>query len=195
MKTSLALIIICLVSTVVFSGACSDEKGVEDKKILTYSNNAITFEYPDWPDVSPEEDEIFLLKSNGSNVFSAARYPIPSTLMRREMEQNLGAVFEGEYAYHSLDSDEAALNAVTRVLYSDYETYTLTVADSVTTDAGLLSTAVCKARELNTQDKVGIMPIPVNCDSAMITSAFREARSLGAEVISWYFFWGGLEED
>lgn len=57
------------------------------------------------------------------------------------MEQNLGAVFEGEYAYHGLGSDEAALNAVLRVLYSGYETYTLTLAGSETPDAGLLSTA------------------------------------------------------
>jgi hypothetical protein len=195
MKTSLVLIIICLAATAVISGACSEEKTAEDTKFLTYSDEAITFEYPDWPDVSPEEEEIFLLKSDGADVFSAARYPVPSTMMRREMEQNLGAVFEGEYAYHRLGSDEMALNAVTRVLYSDYETYTLTLAGPETPDAGLLSTAECKTRELHTREKVGIMPIPVNCDSALLTSAFREARSLGAEVISWYFFWGGLEED
>jgi hypothetical protein len=136
-----------------------------------------------------------MLKSNGTNAFSAARYPVPSALMRQQLEQNLGATFEGEYAYHSLGSDEAALKAVTRVLYCDYETYTLTLAGPETPDAGLLAVAKCKARELNIRDGVGIMPIPINCDSAMITSAFREARGLGAEVISWYFFWGGLEED
>ena len=180
MKISCVLILICLVITTAISGACSEEQANEDIRFLTYSNEAITFEYPDWPDVAPDEEEIFLLRSNGTEVFSAARYPVPSTLMKREMEKNLGAVFEGEYVYHSLGSDEAVLNAVTRVLYSDYQTYTLTIAGSETPDAGLLSTAVCKARELNTRDKVGIMPIPVNCDSAMITSAFREARSLGA---------------
>jgi hypothetical protein len=145
--------------------------------------------------VPPEEAEIFLLKSNGTDAFSAARYPVPSALMRQQLEQNLGATFEGGYAYHSLGSDEAALKAVTRVLYCDYETYTLTLAGPETPDPGLLAAAECKARELNIMDRVGIMPIPINCDSTMITSAFREARDLGAEVISWYFFWGGLEED
>ena len=184
MKLSRRLLLICLVITTVISGACSEEKGVEDTKSLTYSNNAITFEYPDWPDVSPEEDEIFLLKSNGTEVFSAARYPVPSTMMKREMEQNLGAVFDGEYAYYRMGSDETAPYAVTRVFYSNYETYTLTLAGPETPDAGLLSRAVCKTRELNPREKVGIMPIPVNCDSSMITSAIREARGLGAEVVS-----------
>lgn len=193
-KIKLVLILICLVAAGVVSGACSEEKAIDDT-FITYSNEAITFEYPDWPDVSPEEDEIFLLKSNGSEVFSAARYPVPSTMMRREMEQNLGAVFDGEYAYYRVGSDESAPYAVTRLLYSDYETYALTLAGPETPDAGLLSRAVCTARELNTREKVGIMPIPINCDSAMITSAIRESRSLGAEVVSWYFFWGGLEDD
>jgi hypothetical protein len=39
------------------------------------------------------------------------------------------------------------------------------------------------------------MPIPVNGDATFLPQACREARSLGAEVISWYFFWGGLEND
>jgi hypothetical protein len=184
-----------MVTTAVISGACSLEPAVEDAVFLTYSDKAISFEYPDWPDVAPDEVEIFLLKSNGTEVFSAARYPVPSTLMKQEMERNLGAVFDGEYAYHRLGSGETALNAITRVLYSDYQTYTLTLAGPVTPDAGLLSTAVCRSRELNTRDNVGIMPIPPNCDSALLTSSIREARSLGAGVVSWYFFWGGLEDD
>jgi hypothetical protein len=158
---------------------------------LTYSDEVITFQYPDWPDVTPEKAEIFILKSNGTEVFSASRYAIPSTLMTDQMEQNLDAVFDGEYAYHELGS----LKAVTRVLYSDYHTYTLTLAGPETPDAGLLNSAVCTARELPVLEGVGFMPIPPNCDSASIPFACREARTLGADVISWYFFWGGLYED
>ena len=39
------------------------------------------------------------------------------------------------------------------------------------------------------------MPIPANGDGSLLPQACREARNLGAEVISWYFFWGGLEDD
>ncbi|MFC2045220.1 hypothetical protein ACFLUH_00880 [Chloroflexota bacterium] len=195
MKLNRVPIIICLAATAVISGACSEEKTVDSMEFLTYSNEAITFKYPDWPDVAPEEDEIFLLKTNGTEVFSAARYPVPSTLMKRELEQNIGAVFDGEYAYHKLGTGSSALNAVTRLLYSDYETYTLTIAGQETPDASLLDTAECKTRELNTRDKVGIMPVPAYGDASLLTSACREARSLGAEVISWYFFWSGLADD
>lgn len=80
-KQNRVLILICLVVAAVISGACSEEQANKDTKFLTYSNEAITFEYPDWPGVSPEEDEVFLLKSNGSSVFSAARYAVPSTMI------------------------------------------------------------------------------------------------------------------
>ena len=66
-----------------------------------------------------------LEKSNGSSVFSAARYPVPSTLLVQEMKKNLGAVFDGEYGYYLLNSGGNELNAITRVLYSDYETFLL----------------------------------------------------------------------
>ncbi len=39
------------------------------------------------------------------------------------------------------------------------------------------------------------MPIPANGDSSLIPEACRLARDLGADIISWYFFWGGLEDD
>ena len=188
-------IFVFLIIIAVISNACSLEHNTENEELLTYSDDAITFQYPDWEDVSPDEDEIFILKSNGTEVFSAARYPVPSAMLVRELERNMEAVIDGEYAYYVLDPDGSAMNAVTRILYSDYATYALTVAGSEKPDASLLGTAICKTRELNTIAGVGIMPIPPNCDSALLTSAFKEARSLGAEVISWYFFWGGLEDD
>jgi len=195
MKSSCMGLLICLVVAAVVSGACSGGKGNTDTRLLTYTNEAITFEYPDWPDVSPEEEEIFLLKSNGSSVFSAARYSVPTTLLIQQMKKNLGATFDGEYGYYSLNSDGNELNAITRILYSDYETYALTIASIDQPDKSLLFSAKCNKRALNVKERVGIMPIPINGDASFLSQACREARSLGAEVIPWYFFWGGLEDD
>jgi len=197
MKLSHVGIVICLVVAVASSGACSGGKVNENEEagFLTYSDEAISFEYPDWSDVSPQEDEVFLLKSDGSSVFSAARYSVPSTLLIQEMKKNLAATFDGEYGYYLLGSDETKLNAITRVLYSNYETYTLTIASAGQPDKSLLTSAKCVKRELNAKERVGLMPIPINGDAAFLSQACREARSLGAGVISWYFFWGGLEDD
>ena len=194
------LIIVCIVLAVSLSflTGCiekKDNEAIEDASLITYSNEVISFQYPDWPDVSSEEDNVFLLKSNGSSIFSAARYPVPSSLLIDEMEKNLGVVFEGEYVYYKYNSENTEMNAVTRVLFTGYETYTLTIMSTEQPDASLLSSAKRKARVLNTRERVGIMPIPVNGDASFLPQACREARDLGAGVISWYFFWGGLEED
>lgn len=195
MKLKHISILTFMIILAVISNACSEKNINEDTGILIYSDEAITFQYPDWKDVTPGEEEIFMLKSNGTQVFSAARYPAPSAMLVRELEQNMGAVIDGEYAYYILDPEGAAMNSVTRILYSDYKTYALTIAGPEKPDASLLATAECIKRELNILEKVGIMPIPPDCDSALLPAAFREARTLGAEVISWYFFWGGLEDD
>ena len=192
----LNLIVVTVLLAVVFSGcATPKEDNIENVKLCTYSSEAISFQYPDWPDIPPKDDEIFLLKSNGSSVFSAGCYLIPSTMLVQEMKKNLEAEFDGEYGYYLLDSNGTKLNAVTRVLYSDYETYTLTVASIGQPDISFLSSAQRVKRNLNVQEGVGIMPIPINGDASFLPQACREARELGAELISWYFFWGGLEDD
>jgi hypothetical protein len=195
MRLSRVGVVACLVVAVVISGACSGGEANEDAGFLPYSDEAISFEYPDWPDVSPEEDEIFLLKTNGSSVFSAARYAVPSTLLMQEMEENLGAVFDGEYGYYLINSGSNELNAITRVLYSDYATYALTIASTEQPDKRLLLSAKCNKRALNVKEGLGLMPIPIHGDASFLPQACREARSLGADVVSWYFFWGGLEDD
>ena len=193
-----ANVFVCMSLIAVTLCSCIHDEGnvtVKDTKLLIYSDEAISFEYPDWPDVSPDDDEIFMLKSDGSSVFSAARYPVPSSLMIDEMEKNLGAVFNGEYGYYLLDADGNELNAITRVLYSDYGAYALTIAGTDQPDKSLLSSARRISRDLNIKEGIGIMPIPINGDASLLPEACREARNLGAEVISWYFFWGGLEDD
>ena len=56
------------------------------------SDSAISFEYPDWPEISPDEENIFLFRSDGTNIFFAASYPISSALFIQEMEKNLGDI-------------------------------------------------------------------------------------------------------
>lgn len=84
---------------------------------------------------------------------------------------------------------------MSRVLYSNYHTYLITYAGDNITDKSLLASAQVKDRPLNLKEGVGIMPIPANGDSSLIPEACRLARDLGADIISWYFFWGGLEDD
>ena len=187
--------VICIVLLAIASlYLCLGCNGKADN-YLTYSNDAITFQYPDWPDQTAEEKEIFIFKTNGTEVFTAGRYQVPPDILKQEMEKNLRAEIDGEYAYFILDPDGAAMQSVTRILYSDYETYALTLAGPETPDASLLATAEIKNRELNTIDGVGIMPIPANSDVALLGAACREARSLGAEVLDYYFFWGWMADD
>jgi hypothetical protein len=193
-KLSRPGILIGLVIVLAMSVACPGEKANKDTEILVYSDESITFEYPDWPDVSTEEDGVFIFKSNGASVFSAARYPVPSTLLIREMKRNLGAVFSGEYGSFLMESDDDELKAITRVLYSNYETYALTVYSTGQPDKRLLVTAKCNKRPLKIKERTGIMPMPANGDATLLPQACREARSLGAEVIDWYFFWGDMED-
>ena len=169
------------------------DKQVED--YLIYSDDAITFQYPDWPDVTPPEKELFIVKSDGTEIFSAARYPVPVSTLKKDLEKNLGAVFDGEYAYYTLDSDGQPMESVTRLLFSDYETYALSLAGPERPDARLLETAATKSRELNPIEGVGIMPMPANGEFPLLNDACRQARSLGAEVLDFYFFWGWLADD
>lgn len=195
LKITRIIVITCLIFISCFAISCSTQKSAGELELLTYTSDTITFEYPNWPDIPSQEEEIFLLKSDGSSVFSAARYPVPSTLLIRELENNLDASFDGEYGYYLLSSEGSKLNAITRVIYSDYQSYALTIASIDQPDKGLLLSAKAKARELTTKASTGLMPIPLNGDAAFLSQACRDARDLGAEVISWYFFWGGLEDD
>ena len=161
---------------------------------LTYSDDAITFQYPDWPDMTPPEEEIFLFKSNGTEIFTAASYRVPIITLKQELEKSLGAVFEGEYAYYTLDTDGQPMESVTRLLYNDYQTYALSLAGPERPDASVLDTAEIKIRELNTIKGLGIMPMPAKSQFERLDEACREARGLGAEVLDYYFFWSWLDE-
>ena len=194
-RTGLFILIILIT---IISAGCNTGEGngnTGDIEMLTYSDEAISFEYPDWAEIASDEEEVFLLRSDGSNVFFASRYPVPSTLMMQEMEKNLGAVFDGEYCFYKLDSEGNKLNAISRIIHSDYQTYVITIASAGQPDKNLLSSVRSVRRTLTLKDGVGLMPIPANGDASLLPQACREARTLGAEVISWYFFWGDLADD
>ena len=107
----------------------------------------------------------------------------------------MDARIEDEYCYYKFDTGEKKLDAVSRILYSDYHTYLITYAGDIDTGKSLLASAQTRERPLTLKERVGIMPIPANGDSSLIPEACRLSRDLGADIISWYFFWGGLEDD
>ena len=177
------------------TGSCRPAATEETTPLLTWTDDAVSFEYPDWQEVESDEEAIFLFRSNGESVFFASRYPVSSALLKQELVKNLGAEFYGDYGYYTLDTGDAGLDAITRVLYSDYHTYLVTIASANNTDKSILSSVKRVERTLNTRGNIGIMPIPVNGDASFLPQACRKARDLGAGVLSWYFFWGGLEND
>ncbi|MBN2074743.1 MAG: hypothetical protein JW762_04250 [Dehalococcoidales bacterium] len=109
--------------------------------------------------------------------------------------KNLDAELDGDYLYYKLDTGEKELNAISRVIFSDYQTYLVTVASEHNTDKSILSSARQIKRTLNLTEKVGLLPIPADGASSKIPDACKLSRTLGADIISWYFFWGGLEND
>lgn len=189
---------VCLFFTVLsvsFLTGCLPQDTPEEPGLLTWTDEAITFKYPDWPEISPEEEEIFLFRSDGVSVFFASTYPVPSPLLKLELQKNLDAVLDGDYLRYKLDTGEKELEAVSRVIYSNYSTYLVTIASENNTNGSILSYAKPVKRVLKQDQRVGIMPIPADDDSSLIPHACRTARDLGAGIISWYFFWGGLEND
>jgi hypothetical protein len=192
-KILIRIIHIVLILVITLWSGYSCDKQTEE--YLTYNDDDITFQYPDWPDMTPPEEEIFLLNSNGNQVFSAARYPVPVSTLKQDLEKNLGAVIEGEYAYYTLDAEGQPMESVTRLLFSDYQTYALSLMGPERPDYSLLETAEIKARELNTIEGVGIMPMPANGEFPLLSDACREGRTLGAEVLDFYFFWGWMADD
>ena len=80
--------------------------------LLVYSDDAITFKYPDWTESTPDDKAVFLFSSNGEDVFFASRYPVSSALLKQELEKNLDAKSEGEYLYYKFDTGEKKLDAV-----------------------------------------------------------------------------------
>lgn len=178
--------VVILFLLIVIFGCSNKETAAE-----TYSDDAISFDYPLWKYAQSSDKSVFMLKIGEDCVFSAAKYPLPVDLYKQELIKNLQAEFEGDYASYKLND----LNAMTRVLYCDYNTYTISMACPHQPDASFLSSAKCSKRELNTVPKLGLIPIPAYDDSSLIVLAIKESRELGADVLSWYMFWADLEDD
>lgn len=188
-------LLLSLILFLCFTTGCEPVSTLEEPGFLVYTDNCIMFKYPDWTKSTADDEAVFLFRSNGESVFFASRYPVSSALLKQELVKNLDAIIEGEYCYYTFDTGEKKLDAVSRILYSDYHTYLITCAGPITAGKNLLASARVVKRVLNPKEGVGIMPIPANGDSSLIPEACRLSRELGADVISWYFFWGGLEDD
>ena len=62
-------LILLLALAIIFSPSCSPEVVSDSTSYLTYSDEVITFQYPDWPDVTPEEaKDGWTVKVNGERL-------------------------------------------------------------------------------------------------------------------------------
>ena len=162
---------------------------------VPHSIDSLSFDYPDWPDADTEDETLLMLKSDGNCIFAVGRYPVPSSFIKNNMEEDLGAVFDGDYAQYIMHPGDKDYNATTRLLYCNYETYSVSIMCPGEVDPGILSTARCNKRNLTLKPGLGIMPVPANDSTELIAEGFKEARANGAEVLSWYLFWGPLADN
>jgi len=168
----------------------------EQTEYLGYSRGQVSFQYPDWSDAE-KTDQNFLVKSNGSCVFGAAEYPIlPSRMLKDILEDEFDSRFDGEYIDFAVRSGDHDFDARARMFYCDYNTYTFTIAciDELQ-EEGLLATAECDERDLDTKDKLGLIPLPPDEDITMLADTFKQARADGADVLYWYFSWKDLDDN
>lgn len=92
-------------------------------------------------------------------------------LLKQELVKNLDAELEGDYLYYKLDTGEKELNAISRVIFSDYQTYLVTIASAHNPDKNILFSARPVKRTLNLTEKLGLLPIPADGASSKISDA------------------------
>jgi hypothetical protein len=162
-----------------------------------YSDGYLSFSYPDWPDAE-KKDQNYLVKNNGTCVFAAARYPsVPSRMLKDRLESEFGSSFSGnggEYLDFAMSPGGTQFDARTRVIYCNYDTYSLTIAcTGETPGSSFLTAASCGKRNLTVVQKSALIPTPTNDNPSGILPAIREARENGVDVLDWYFDWRGLD--
>ncbi len=162
-----------------------------------YSDGYLSFQYPDWPDAEAK-DQNFLVKNNGTCVFAAARYPsVPSRALKGRLESEFNSPFGGaggEYLDFTMSPGGQHFDARTRIIYCNYDTYSLTVAcTGGRPDGAFLQSASCGRRNLTVVPKLALIPTPTNDNPSGILPAIREARENGVDVLDWYFGWKGLD--
>jgi hypothetical protein len=72
----MSAILVSLYLFLCFAAGCQPASTPTDPDLLVYSDDAITFEYPDWTESKPDDKAVFLFRSNGKDVFFASRYPV-----------------------------------------------------------------------------------------------------------------------
>ncbi|MFH1222074.1 MAG: hypothetical protein V1492_03245 [Candidatus Micrarchaeota archaeon] len=163
---------------------------------LTFTDGTIVFQYPKWPDMPPQQG-MFLAKNNLSCFFTAASYPLPPSFFEQLLKANSQSFSsDGKYADYTIGIGEQAFKGRSRLIYCDYKTYAISIACVNTKpDAGMLSSATCKKRQLNTKPKLGLIANPPNNDITKFTETIRDARTNGVDVLYWYFSWADLADN
>lgn len=174
---------------------CVSEKLDQEAKLKEYDNDIISFEYPDWPDAEAKQPN-FLVKNNGQCVFAAAGYPVASSVLKQTLEDHFSSNFNGEYLKYQMENDGKTFNSITRIIYCEYSTYSLTIACTDENDYGsILESAVCIEKSPEPKPKLGLIATPSNDGAASIIPSVKEAREYDVDVLYWFFNWKQLENN
>ncbi len=176
---------------------CQQQVHTQEKPgaVSNYTEGGFSFSYPNWPEAENTEQN-FLVRNNGSCVFAAARYPdVPSKMFMHLIEGQFNSSFDsGGYMDFTMSPGGTPYNATMRVIYCNYDTYSLTMACRGESPGGaLFSSASCGKRNITAMPGLGMMPTPQNGSPSHIVPAIREARENGVDVLDWYFDWKGLD--
>lgn len=187
------ILLLCILLLFVYGCAQNQEPKSGSTAYLEHERGQFTFAYPDWTTV-PLQDQMFLAKNNGTCVFAASEYPVAAPFLKTYLEDELNTTFNGEYGTLTMDIENNTFDAKLRLMYCDYKTYTLTLAclDKLP-EMDLLKNASCARRELNTKEKLGLIPFPPNENMNALTDTLKQARTDGADVLYWYFSWQDLD--
>jgi hypothetical protein len=177
---------------------CVDKTESQTISTVTYSNytdGQFSFQFPDWIDGDPK-NETFLIKTNGTCVFGAARYPFASKPLKDRVEKEYNEKFSGEYVDYKIELGGDEYSARSRVVYCDHTTYMLTLACQDHLDNNsTLSSGKCAKKSINTKPKLGLISNPPNEDPTKIQETLRQSRVDGVDVLYWYFTWGDLDNN
>jgi hypothetical protein len=193
------LLPIAIMLLLLFGCAQNTQQPAKAPARLDYSDGHMSFQYPDWPDAE-KSDQNFLVRNNGTCVFAAARYPgMPSIMFRSYLEGQFNRSFGGEggeYLNFTMSPGGTHFDAVSRVLYCNYDTYSVTMAcKGELPDASILGSAACKKRNIGAVPRLAMIPTPTNDNPSGIVPAIKEARENGVDVLDWYFDWAGLDNN
>ncbi|MDD5171516.1 MAG: hypothetical protein PHF60_00590 [Candidatus ainarchaeum sp.] len=168
-----------------------------EQSYSTYTDGLFSFDAPEWQEAAPGPG-MFFARSNGTCMLVAATSPIPSALLRDELKKSFGenlSSAEGEYLDYTFVMSGNTYNGRSRVMYCDYQTYSLTMAClGPVTETRPLDSAACAKRQLETKPKLGLIANPPNDDTLLIVQTIKDARQNGVDVLYWYFSYDASDD-